>query len=277
MINRVSILLANYCPHCVPFSLRNAEKMAKDFGVPLRVLNIENSKQEIEADRLVEKHGDWSVDYLIPQVFVEYADGRVCHVFTGFSEAVPVTEASWEALFSSSYYKNLISEQTVPKHKSLKKFVEKYLRFKGECRRHCGEPTSLVELWSDKNNMVGAYVCPNRYVSRVIYFSIDPDIVWFKKFLLTQVGKEIVNDRDLRPATRYGWELKNSACIEIEDISSTGVIREVYWTTYPTTEEERRRGIFLCFNPQQEKGCKRLFIQDINSTHTVCPKCKQKY
>ena len=124
MINRVSIVLANYCPHCVPFSLRNAEKMAKDFGVPLRVLNIEIIEQEREADILVGKHGDWSEDYLIPQVFIEYADGQVYHLLTGFSEAVSATEASWEALFSSNYYKNLIHEQAGTKRKSLKEFVE---------------------------------------------------------------------------------------------------------------------------------------------------------
>jgi len=68
--------------------------MAKDFKVPLRVLDIEIAEQEIVADRLIEEHGDWSEDYLIPQVFVESADGQVTHLLTGFSEAVSVTETS---------------------------------------------------------------------------------------------------------------------------------------------------------------------------------------
>jgi hypothetical protein len=46
MIHRVTIILAEYCPHCVPFSLSNAKKIAHDLNVPLRVLNIENSAQE---------------------------------------------------------------------------------------------------------------------------------------------------------------------------------------------------------------------------------------
>jgi hypothetical protein len=146
MINQVSIVLANYCPHCVPFSRRNAEKIAQDFGVPLRVLDVEIIEQEIEADRLVEKHGDWSEDYLIPQVFIEYADGRVSHLLTGFSEAVAATEASWEALFSSDYYKNLIHEQAAMKRRALKELVEHYLSFKGQCRRHCDKHTSLIDL-----------------------------------------------------------------------------------------------------------------------------------
>ena len=274
MINRVSIVLANYCPHCVPFSLQNAEKIAKDLGVPLRVLDIEVSKQEITADKLVKEHGDWSEDYLIPQVFVEYTDGKITHLLTGFSEAVSVTKASWEALFSSSYYKNLLREQVFMKHKSLKSFVNKYLNFKGQCRRHCKKFTSLKELWPDSNNMVGAYVCPDGYVSRIIYFSIDPDINWFKNFLMTQIGNDIFHDRDLRLATRHGWELISDTSTEINKISPMGMIKEVYWTNYPKTDEERRQGIFLCSNPQKGKECKKVFVQEINSTNRLCQKCR---
>jgi len=226
------------------------------------------------ADRLVEEHGDWSEDYLIPQVFVEYTDGQVIHLLTGFSEAVSATKASWEALFSSSYYKNLLREQTFTNHKSLKDFVNRYLNFKGQCRRHCNKFTSLDELWSDSNNMVGVYVCPDGYVSRVIYFSIDPDINWFKKFLITQVGNEIFNDRDLRLATRHGWELESDASTEISNMSPTGVIREVYWTNYPKTDEERKRGVFLCSNLQKIKGCRKLFVQEVNSINRLCQKCR---
>ena len=116
LIKRVSIVLANYCPHCVPFSLRYANKMAEDLGVSLLSLDIEVPEQLEAADRLVEEHGDWSEDYLIPQVFVEYTDGKVNHVLTGFSEAVSVTEASWKALFSSTYYQSLLNGQMAISH-----------------------------------------------------------------------------------------------------------------------------------------------------------------
>ena len=272
MINQVIIVLAKYCPHCLPFTLQNAEKMAEAFRVPLRVLDIEIPEQEDAADRLVEEHGDWSEDYLIPQVFVEYADGRVDHILTGFSEAVSVTEASWEALFSSNYYLNLLREQATQRM-SLKEFVEKYLSFKGRCRRHCDEPTSLVDLWSDSDGVVGAYVCPDGYASRVIYFSVNPDINWFKSFLTSQVGEKRVNDRNIRPATRHGWELGNDALFEIGNVDSTGKITEVYWTIYPKTEEERSWGVFLCYDPEGKRGCRRLFVQDIKSRSKLCPKC----
>jgi len=122
--------------------------------------------------------------------------------------------------------------------------------------------------------MVGAYVCPDGYVTRVIYFSITPDRTWFKNFLLSQFGEAIVNDRDLRLATRYGWDLESDALPEIRNMSSTGVIKQVYWTTYPKTDEEKHRGIFVCSTPQTENGCRRLFVQDINSPNRLCPKCQ---
>jgi hypothetical protein len=273
MIERVSIVLANYCPHCVPLSLRNAERIAEELGVPLQVLDIEIAEQETVADRLVEEHGDWSEDYLIPQVFIEYSDGRVTHLLTGFSEAVSVTEASWVALFSSSYYQTLLHKQVVMKRNPLKEVVDNYLSFKGRCRRHCDKSTSSVELWSDATNIVKAYVCPEGYVSRVIYFSRDPDIAWFKDFLSTQIGAGLVNDRDIRPATRHGWELSDNALRKISDISSTGVVKEVYWTTYPKSEKEKKRGIFLCSDPKKGKGCKNLFVQEVTSTEKLCSTC----
>jgi hypothetical protein len=273
MINRVSIILAHYCPHCVPFSLRNAEKMANDLGVPLRVLDIEIAAQELLADKLVEKNGDWSDDYLIPQFFVEYDDGRVTHLLTGFSEAVSATESAWEALFSSCYYKNLVQVQDEINHTSLRDFVYSYLSFSGQCRKHCDDSTSLIELWSDRMNLVGAYVCPGGYISRVIHFSTHSDRIWFKNFLSNQGVDELVNDRDLRLATRHGWELERDRSTSIRERSHSGVVREVYWTTYPKTDEEKRRGVFLCSNTQKGKKCQKLFIQNINSSNRLCPKC----
>ncbi|HXX87674.1 MAG TPA: hypothetical protein VEH86_04420 [Candidatus Acidoferrum sp.] len=280
LIKRITIVLAKYCPHCVPFSLHNAHKMAEDFGVPLRVLDIEIPEQLEAADRLVEEHGDWSEDYLIPQVFVEYDDGKIDHLLTGFSEAVSATEASWKALFSSSYYQSLQDEKegishshTFSQGKSLEEFVEKYLKFQGQCK-HCDEPSSLVLLQSDPKNIIGAYVCPNRYVSRVVYFSVNPDIKLLKAFLYSQVGKQIVADRDIRPATRHGWELGSDALAEIGKVSPNGVIKEVYWTVYPKTEDERNMGIFLCSHSEKGSRIGRLFIQDKKSRNTLCPKCK---
>ena len=83
--------------------------MTSALNVPLRVLDIDDAEQEKLADELVREHGDFVEDYLIPQVFAEYDDGTVKHVFTGFSEAVDVTEARWDDLFASEFYKRKLT------------------------------------------------------------------------------------------------------------------------------------------------------------------------
>jgi hypothetical protein len=273
MIYQVSIVLAYYCPHCVPFSLSNAEKMAKDFGVPLRILDIQKPEEEKIADRLVEKYGDWSEDYLIPQVFIEYENGRVEHLLTGFSESVSATKVAWKALFSSKYYKTLLQQQTGVIPNSIQALVTKKIKFTGQCRLHCDQSTSLVELWSDAKQYVGVYVCPNGYAARLLCFNQDADSKWFKNFLSKQVGESMVKDRDLRIATRHGWELGGDLTNEIKGLSSSGKIKVVYWTTYPQTEEEKRQGVFLCSDLQLDKGCRRLFVQKITSSKRLCPQC----
>lgn len=273
MIHQVSIVLAHYCPHCVPFSLRNAKQIAHDLSVPLQVLNIQDSAQELLADKLVKEHGDWSEDYLIPQVFVEYTDGRVIHLLTGFSEAVSATESAWEALFSSNDYQNLVHQQSEIQHNTLKNIVETSLTFSSQCRRHCTKTTTLIELWSNPTKIIKAYVCPDGYVSRVIAFSLEPSTTWFRNFLLSQGVGKILNSRDLRLASRHGWELKTDISQTIKHVSPTGVIYEIYWTIYPKTDEERQKGLFLCSNHEQNKGCNRLFVQNIHSSNRCCPQC----
>jgi predicted Zn-ribbon and HTH transcriptional regulator len=111
-------------------------------------------------------------------------------------------------------------------------------------------------------------------VSRVVYFSFYQDVKQLRNFLYSQVGKEIVADRDIRPATRHGWELGSNAMAEIGEVSPTGVINEVYWTVYAKNEDERRPGVFVCSYPRKGRGCNRLFVQDKKSRNRLCPKCK---
>ena len=110
-VRRITIVLAHWCPHCVPLSLEKAQRVAKDLRVPLRVLDIDVPEQERAADRLVEEYGDYVEDYIIPQLFLEYDGGMVKHLFTGFSEGVSVTEARWADLFESRFYRNLLGAQ----------------------------------------------------------------------------------------------------------------------------------------------------------------------
>ncbi len=100
---RVTIVLAQWCPHCVPLSVRNGERIARKLGVPLRTLDIDRKDQGKEADRLVRQYGDRASDYLIPQVFLEWSDGTVQHLLTGFSEQVARTAAAWRDLLGSAW------------------------------------------------------------------------------------------------------------------------------------------------------------------------------
>ena len=105
--NQISLVYATWCPHCDPLSVEENKKMSKDLGVPLRLLDIDKPEDSKIGDSLVKKYGDDCIDYLIPQVFLEYPNGRVQHIFTGFSENPSVTKKHWEDLFSSKFYKSL--------------------------------------------------------------------------------------------------------------------------------------------------------------------------
>lgn len=105
-MKQLTIVLANWCPHCVPLSLDFAKQASRELNLPLRVLDIDEPEQEKAADELVRKYGDYSEDYLIPQVFLEDESGAE-HIFTGFSEALNITEARWHDLMESAFYKRL--------------------------------------------------------------------------------------------------------------------------------------------------------------------------
>lgn len=107
---RLTIVLAQWCPHCVPLSIRYGRRLARVLKVPLRILDIDRKGAVRLADRLVREHGDASPDYLIPQVFLERSDGRVEHLLTGFSEQVPRTERAWRDLLASEWLRSIVRE-----------------------------------------------------------------------------------------------------------------------------------------------------------------------
>ena len=109
-IIKITCVLANWCPHCNPTTTDVLAKFKKELNVPVIILDIDDFDQEKIADDIVQKYGDWSSDYLIPQVFFEYSDGEVQHIFTGFSEGVSVTRKAWDSLLDSSFYKELLEQ-----------------------------------------------------------------------------------------------------------------------------------------------------------------------
>jgi thiol-disulfide isomerase/thioredoxin len=105
--SRISLVYATWCPHCDPLSIEQTKKMSKDLGVPFRLLDIDKPDEAKIGDALVKSYGDDSDDYLIPQVFLEFPDGKIQHVLTGFSENPLTTKRHWMDFFSSEYYKSL--------------------------------------------------------------------------------------------------------------------------------------------------------------------------
>lgn len=97
---RLTLVYANWCPYCNPLSLDRAPVLAETLGVPLRLLDIDDRRAERSADQLVEAHGDWDPDYLIPQAFLEWTDGSVSHLLTGVPGPLETTRKLWERLIA---------------------------------------------------------------------------------------------------------------------------------------------------------------------------------
>ena len=157
-------------------------------------------------------------------------------------------------------------------------FVIKYLNFTGKCYRHCDKPTAMKVVSQNSTSLVGAYICPQGFVSQVVYFSIKPDREWFENSLRAQVGQEKVIHRDLRVASRYGWELGGDAQETLDSRLGEGTgVTEIYWTRYPKTEEEKQQGVSLCVGDGSKVGCMKLFMRDRNSTERLCLSCRAKF
>jgi hypothetical protein len=76
------------------------QRAAKELGVPCILHDIDTDDVRT-ADELVKKYGDWTPDYLIPQVFVETDDGKIEHVMTGDPRGLPYTRQRVEQLLKT--------------------------------------------------------------------------------------------------------------------------------------------------------------------------------
>jgi glutaredoxin len=96
----IYVVYANWCPHCVPTTVEPLRRAGQQMGIPVHLLDIDTDDEE-KADELVKKHGDWTPDYIIPQVFFEMEGGEIKHVLTGHPEGVAVTRRSVEDLLKT--------------------------------------------------------------------------------------------------------------------------------------------------------------------------------
>lgn len=100
-LKAIHVVYANWCPHCVPTTVEPMQSLAREMGVPCILHDIDTDDVKV-ADELVKKYGDWSPDYIIPQVFFEYSDGGFKHVLTGYSEGIGYTRKAVENLRKST-------------------------------------------------------------------------------------------------------------------------------------------------------------------------------
>jgi hypothetical protein len=163
-----------------------------------------------------------------------------------------------------------LSATTTEADREFVDFVDHYLVVSdAKCYRHCQEPVKFVPIFIGDASVAGAYICPSYCISRVVYFANHPDRQWFETFLSSQVGS-MLRSRDIRVATRHGWELGSNAEVDVLGISDTGDLKQYYWTFYPKTDAEKIMGAFICSN------CGNLFTKNFSDESTLCPKCAAK-
>jgi hypothetical protein len=158
----------------------------------------------------------------------------------------------------------------------LPKFVADYMSFSGKCFRHCDKPTSLKVISQDSARVLGAYTCPDAFVSQVVYFSQKPDLEWFNDTIAEQVGAESFTTNDVRVATRHGWELGENADADLRaKLGSNPTITEVYWTRYARTDAQKKTAVSLCMGDHSHPGCLKLFAHASERVERLCPLCRR--
>jgi len=106
------IVYARWCPHCFPATVETMKKAAEEMGLPCVLYDIDTNDEE-KADDLVRKYGDWSDDYLIPQVFFEYDDGEFKHVLTGNPEGVEFTKRTLVDLLNKTLREQRLASKRI--------------------------------------------------------------------------------------------------------------------------------------------------------------------
>lgn len=105
-VKAIDVVYANWCGHCVPTTVEPMKQAAAKLGVKINLYDIDTDDEE-KADELVKKYGDWTPDYIIPQVFLELEGGKVKHVLTGQPQGLAYTRKAVESFLASDYFKGL--------------------------------------------------------------------------------------------------------------------------------------------------------------------------
>ena len=128
------------------------------------------------------------------------------------------------------------------------------------CYEHCTQPSSFRVI-SDRP-IVACYYCMAGYVSRIMTYGTEVDLLRFKTFITNTIGgMGTVEDQDIRVATRHAWESPDLA----------GEVRVAYWTqNYRRTKVDNpnRDAVFVCGK------CDTFFIQLVRARSALCADCR---
>jgi glutaredoxin len=100
------------CPHCF-IAIQKIGETAKRLGLNCAYYDVFNDEESKQADELVKKYGDWSDDYIVPQVFFETDEGKIIHVLTGYPEGVKYTERALNNLLESRFFRSLVEHKVM--------------------------------------------------------------------------------------------------------------------------------------------------------------------
>jgi glutaredoxin len=106
-LRAIHIVYANWCPHCVSTTVEPVRRAAKELGVACILHDIDTADVKV-ADDLVKRYGDWTEDYVIPQVFLEMDDGKIEHVLTGDRRGLRYTREAVETLLKTKLVKQTV-------------------------------------------------------------------------------------------------------------------------------------------------------------------------
>jgi glutaredoxin len=98
----IHVVYAEWCPHCVPTTVEPMMRAAKELRIRYVPHDIDTAEEQ-KADDLVKEYGDWTDDYLVPQVFLEFDGGKMVHVLTGNPSGIDFTRRAVEALLESEW------------------------------------------------------------------------------------------------------------------------------------------------------------------------------
>ncbi len=143
------------------------------------------------------------------------------------------------------------------------------------CYRHCTAPVGARRIRSTLPGTVTVYACPGGAVSVATYAEWsrrDPSSA-FRRFLVGRtLPRSLVQEVDLRGATRHGPELGLPAERALRRAASPRSVLVVYWRVYPSKDPDgTERRLFVCYRHGRAEPI--FFRAPTDADRPRCPRC----